>query len=141
MSDLWFYPYLLIFALIVIDYFTGIFGAVKTDSFSSSKMRQGLFHKLAYLLVIVVAFIIEELAAFYDLGFVNGIVALVCVWIIITEIGSILENLVVINPAFADNSFMAIFARREEQNNLYENFEANAIDALEAGQTISEKED
>ena len=36
----------------------------------------------------------------------------------ITETGSILENLGLINPDLADNSFMRIFDRREEADQI-----------------------
>lgn len=116
-------PFVLILALIIIDYVLGIMGAVITKTFSSSKMRLGLWHKCTYIIVMFVAIIIERLAFYYDIGLVSatGFFCLVCGWIIITELGSILENLVVINPKFADNAFMSIFAKREE------------IDALEEG--------
>lgn len=121
---------MLILSLVVIDYITGIIGACINGDFSSSKMREGLFHKLTYLIAVVVAYIIEALAVHYDLGFVTGIVVLVCTWIIITEVGSILENLIIINPSLADNSFMSIFARRAETNDLYDNATDKALDLL-----------
>lgn len=119
-------PILLIIALIVIDFITGIIGAVVNDSFSSKIMRQGLWHKLAYFIILAVVVILERLSVYYDLGFVNlnsgfgysvaaaTMLSLVIVWIILTEVGSILENIVVINPKLKDNTFMAIFAKRED---------------------------
>lgn len=110
-------PLILILALIVIDYILGTLGAILSGSFSSSKMRTGLVHKFTYLIVMMVALIVERLSLHYDIGLVfsAGFFVMVCVWIIITELGSILENLVVINPKFADNAFMRIFAKREEK--------------------------
>lgn len=109
-------PIILILALIIIDYILGLVGALTNGNFSSSKMREGLVHKFTYLVVMFVALIIERLAFHYDIGLVfsAGFFTMVCVWIIMTELGSILENLVVINPKFADNAFMAIFAKREK---------------------------
>lgn len=109
-------PIILILILIIIDYLLGITGAVVNGDFQSSKMRQGLVHKFTYLIVMFVALIIERLSFHYDIGLVfsAGFFTMICVWIIITELGSILENLVVINPKFADNKFMSIFAKREE---------------------------
>lgn len=111
-------PLMLILALIVIDYILGIIGAIVNDDFSSTKMRQGLFHKMAYLVILIVALIVQRLGEFYDLGiaFTAAVYGLVCTWIIITEIGSILENLTVINPKFADNDFMKIFAKTENNS-------------------------
>lgn len=109
-------PYILVLALVVIDYVTGIIGSVVTHSFSSTIMRTGLWHKLAYLVAIIVGLVLERLSEHYELGFVfaGTITTMIVIWIVITEVGSILENLVKINPNLANNNFMRIFARREE---------------------------
>lgn len=62
--------YVLIFALIVIDYVVGVIDAVVNKTFSSSVMRQGLVHKLTYLVAIIIAEIIVLLNGYLDLGFV-----------------------------------------------------------------------
>lgn len=110
------HAYGLIFALIAIDYALGVVGAMINRNFSSSIMRVGLAHKLTYVVAIVIANLIVQLAAHIELGFVatDAIVTLVCAWIAIAEVGSILENLVKINPALGDNSFMGIFSNRKD---------------------------
>lgn len=57
---------------------------------------------------------------YYDLPMVYAgvLYSLTYVWIVVTETGSILENLVLINPDLADNSFMRIFDRREEADQI-----------------------
>ena len=110
--------YVLIFALVVIDYVLGVICAVINKMFSSSVMRQGLVHKFTYLVAIVIAEIIVLLSGYLDLGFdfVDAIVGLVCVWISLTEIGSILENIVKINPKLGDSGFLQIFANQNMRN-------------------------
>lgn len=107
--------YVLIFALIVIDYVLGVIGSVINKTFSSSVMRQGLIHKFTYLVAIVIAEIIVLLSGYLDLGFdfVDAIVGLVCVWISLTEIGSILENIVKINPKLGEDGFLQIFSNSQ----------------------------
>ena len=107
--------YVLIFALIVIDYVLGVICAVINKTFSSSVMRQGLVHKFTYLVAIVIAEIIVLLSGYFDLGFdfVDAIVGLVCVWISLTEIGSILENIVKINPKLGEDGFLQIFSNSQ----------------------------
>lgn len=115
-------PYILVMILIAIDYITGIIGSVVTHSFSSTVMRTGLWHKLAYLVAIVVGLVLERLSSYYELGFVfaGTITVMIIIWIVITEVGSILENLVKINPKLADNSFMRIFVRKDEADQIEE---------------------
>lgn len=108
--------YILIFALVVIDYALGVIGAVIHKTFSSSVMREGLIHKFTYLVAIALAEIIVLLSGYLDLGFVyvGAIVGLVLVWISLTEIGSILENIVKINPELGDNKFLQIFSNSND---------------------------
>lgn len=107
--------YVLIFVLIVIDYVLGVIGAVINKTFSSSVMRQGLVNKFTYLVAIIIAEIIVLLNGYLDLGFdfADAIVGLVCVWISLTEIGSILENIVKINPKLGEDSFLKIFSNSQ----------------------------
>ena len=107
--------YVLIFALIVIDYVLGVIGAVINKTFSSSAMRQGLVNKFTYLAAIIIAEIIAFLSGYLDLGFnfADAIVGLVCVWISLTEIGSILENIAKINPKLGEDGFLKIFSNSQ----------------------------
>lgn len=104
--------YLAILVLVTLDYVTGIVAGCMTEGFSSSKMRKGLVHKATYLVAILVCLCIEYLSLYLDLGFAfgSGITALVCVWIVLSEVGSIIENISKMNPELADNSFMRLFA-------------------------------
>lgn len=105
--------YALILALVVIDYVLGVTKSVISKAFSSSVMRQGLVHKATYLVVIILAEIVVMLSGYLDLGFqyAGVLTGLVCVWISITEIGSILENVVAINPDLGSEGFLEIFSR------------------------------
>lgn len=120
-----FEPLLFLFILVAMDFATGVIGAICNGEYNSSKMRQGLLHALTYVFAIALAIILQEISKFYDLGLVytTALYALVYIWIALTETGSILENLVKINPALADNKFMSIFANqtKDEQTKIIEN--------------------
>lgn len=120
MIDLNWSVLLVILVLISIDYVTGIIGAVTTDTFTSEKMRRGLWHKLSYIIALIVAYCVDYLCAFMELGYIYGasLIVLVMVWIVITEVGSILENLCVINPNFGTNAFMRIFMREAQDKEM-----------------------
>lgn len=108
--------YLVILILVTLDYVTGIIAGCMNEGFSSSKMREGLAHKSTYLVAILVCLCIEHLSAYLDMGFVfgSGITALVCVWIVLTEVGSIIENICKMNPELASTSFTRLFAASKE---------------------------
>lgn len=120
-----FEPIIFLFILVAMDFATGVIGAICNGVYNSSKMRQGLLHVLTYVFAIALAIILQEISKFYDLGLVytSALYALVYIWIVLTETGSILENLVKINPALADNKFMSIFANqaKDGQTKIIEN--------------------
>lgn len=103
------------FAMIVIDYLTGIAKAIKNKDVSSEKMREGLWHKTSYLVVMLLAEIIEHGQHMVDMGFSVPIIIPTCVYIIITELASILENLGEINPELHDSPILALFRSSKDQ--------------------------
>lgn len=113
-------PLLWLLLLVIVDFITGLIGHTMSEGFSSSKVREGLAHKFTYVIALVLCLILEKIMEYYDLPMVYAgvLYSLTYVWIVITETGSILENLVLINPDMADNSFMRIFDRREEADQI-----------------------
>lgn len=113
-------PFLWLMLLVIVDFITGLIGHTMREGFSSSKVREGLAHKFTYVIALVLCLILERIMENYDLPMVyaGALYSLTYVWIVITETGSILENLVLINPDLADNSFMHIFDRREQADQI-----------------------
>lgn len=113
-------PLLWLLLLVNVDFITGLIGHTMRESFSSSKVREGLAHKFTYVIALLLCLILERIMEYYDLPMVYAgvLYSLTYVWIVVTETGSILENLVLINPDLADNSFMRIFERREEADQI-----------------------
>lgn len=113
-------PLLWLLLLVIVDFITGLIGHTMREGFSSSKIREGLAHKCTYVIALVLCLILERIMEYYDLSMVYAgvLYSLTYVWIVVTETGSILENLVLINPDLADNSFMRIFDRREEADQI-----------------------
>lgn len=83
---------------IVADFVTGIVKAVKGKQFSSENMREGLYHKCAELFAMLFTFYIQF--ALPKVGFTIDfpISAMIVTYISIMEIGSIIENIGIINP-------------------------------------------
>ncbi len=107
---------IVVLIFIVLDVVTGIIKAVMKKELNSTVMRNGLFHKSAFLLAIAFAYACEYGMLFLDLGFTMPIVAAVCIYICLTETVSILENLSEINPELANNKFMELFASTKGDN-------------------------
>lgn len=92
-----------LFALIL-DYITGSAAAAKDGEWSSKTAREGLWHKLGSIVAVLVAamcdialgVVIDGIGAEEVADWLGGSMTfatpMVCIWYIITEAGSILEN-------------------------------------------------
>lgn len=97
--------------LMILDILTGLLNSVKSGTYKSSKMREGLFHKISLVVVIAVAFILEYLALYIKLPINGNLVTTVEVYIAIMESMSILENVNKINPKLIPDKLTSIFFR------------------------------
>lgn len=101
--------YLITFYFIALDFFTGLLKAFATGSFSSKVMRQGLFHKVSLLCVLTLGWLMEYAQRYIDLGVVVPAGAAACVYIVMMECGSILENLCKTNPELMPDKLCQLF--------------------------------
>lgn len=100
------------------DLVTGIIKAIANRELDSTKMRTGLWHKIAFLLAIGLG-VLCEVAIPYSVFEYAGIeisipvMPFVCGFIILIELTSVLENLGEINPELKNAKFMEIFKGRD----------------------------
>ena len=99
---------------IVFDFASGFVQACANRNVSSTKLREGLFHKCGFIFAICFGLLCEWSMQFIDLGFDVPIATAICVYIILTEITSILENLGELSPEFADTRFLSFFSKVTE---------------------------
>lgn len=93
-----FCPVFVVLVFIALDVVTGIAKAFATTGFNSSIMRQGFFHKLGEILAVTLTLIADiglpEIGVSLDVQ-LSG---MCCVYLVLMEIGSIVENIGAINP-------------------------------------------
>lgn len=94
----------------VLDVVTGVAGAVKSGTLMSGKMREGLWHKAGFCGLVAGAYLFEFAAGVADLGIAIPATGAVCVWVIVTEAVSVVENLCVLNPQIAESPIGKAFA-------------------------------
>lgn len=104
--------------LIILDIASGWSAAIATKSIDSSKMRNGLWHKLAYAFAIALAGILEWSFVEYHVNFGVDIPLLVpvCLYIGVTEISSIIENIAIINPDLVGSPLFSLFSRTKDDH-------------------------
>ena len=107
--------YITVFAFIILDVLTGIAQALKNNTLSSDKMREGVYHKLSYVFACTLAFGIEYGMAYLDLGYTAPVVMPVCVYIALTEIVSITENIARLNPELAGSGIFNLLSDNKKR--------------------------
>jgi len=101
--------YIITFAFIVLDITSGLIKSFILKKWSSSIMREGLFHKTGFLLVVVLAILCDYGQRFLSIGINIPITETVCTYV--TEIGSIIENLALINPELIPEKLKGFFLK------------------------------
>ncbi len=99
----------IVFIMILFDIITGLTKAIKQHDIKSVKLREGLWHKAGFIGLIAFAHILEYAEQIADLGYTVPAVSAVCVYVIVTEAVSIVENLCAINPDIAKSPIGTIF--------------------------------
>lgn len=85
--------------LMALDYLTGTWAAMKSGEWCSKKAREGAWHKLGAIVVVVVSIIADGIMLvicgnlpMLNITWPGIILPLMLAWYILTELGSILEN-------------------------------------------------
>lgn len=101
-------------AFILLDFVTGIIKAFASKSYNSSIMREGLFHKVGSIMVVCFGGLVDYAQGFMDLGVSIPIASSICVYICLMEIGSIIENVSIINPGIVPDKLKRYFHKLSE---------------------------
>ncbi len=103
--------YIIVGAFILLDLVTGIIKAFKEKNYCSSIMREGLLHKCASVACVLFGWLVDFAQGYLDLGVSFPMGVAVCVYICLMEIGSIIENLCMINPKILPDKLKSFFAK------------------------------
>ena len=111
------YVYLIaLYCVMCMDVITGLIGAFASNSFSSTKMKEGAFHKSGIILISLFGLLIDVLSAFIEeLPFQTPLTMAFCVYLIGMEAMSIVENLVIINPELKDTKVIQMLLPSETE--------------------------
>lgn len=89
---------IVVLTFIVLDMVIGIVKALATGSYKSLKMREGLWHKLGEILCVAFGVLCEMAFPYVGITVSIPIVTTICIYIVLMETGSIVENLALISP-------------------------------------------
>lgn len=106
---------ILVFILIVLDVISGSAAAFVNKTIDSSAMRRGLWHKASYVLVILLASALEWAVSVggpeLGIGLDLPIVVPTCIYLGLTEVSSIGENLSQIDPSLRSAPVFSVLGR------------------------------
>lgn len=103
--------YIVTACFILLDMITGIIKAFKEKNYTSSIMREGLFHKAGSILIVAFGALVDYAQTFLDLGVNVPVAVSLCVYICLMEIGSVIENVCTINPDLMPDKLKAYFQK------------------------------
>lgn len=105
----------LILILIVLDIISGLAAAFMKKTIDSSVMRRGIWHKASYIVVILLAVALEWAVSVggpdLGIGLDLPIVVPTCLYLGLTEISSIGENLSQIDPSLRSAPVFSVLGR------------------------------
>ena len=91
----------IVLIFISFDILFGLLQALTNQTFQSSVMRQGLFHKLGEILCYLFGVVCDATLPMINILVPFSLASAITIYIVIMEIGSILENLSKISPVMA----------------------------------------
>ena len=101
---------------ILFDLITGLIKAIMKKEYSSSVMREGLFHKCGSVLCILFGYFVDYAQDIVDLGISIPVSITICSYIILMEIGSSIENICAINPDILPEKIRSLFAKLSQED-------------------------
>ena len=113
--DVDYHIYLVTCLFIIMDIITGTTQASKNKTLSSQKMREGIDHKIGYVIIVITSAMLEYAITYLDLGFTAPLIIPTCVMIVLTETISILENAEKINPELSQAPIFSLLANNKKR--------------------------
>lgn len=104
-----FYPIIVALVFNSLDLVTGIITAIKNKDIQSSKLRDGLFKKVGFVLCYFVAWLIDTQGELIGFQIGANILPIIILYVCTTELVSILENISKINPDILPEKLMELF--------------------------------
>lgn len=103
------YPIVVALVFNGLDLLTGIITAIKNKNIKSSKLRDGLFKKVGFLICYFLALMVDTEGSLIGFQIGTPILPIVILYVCTTELVSILENISKINPDLLPEKLMDMF--------------------------------
>lgn len=91
------------------DLVTGLLQAVKNKNINSSKLRDGLFKKIGFILCYFIAWLVDTQGHFIGFELGVNVLPIIVLYACTTELVSIIENICKINTDILPEKLLEIF--------------------------------
>lgn len=103
--------------MMAVDIVSGFAGACVRGEVSSTKMREGLGHKAMLVIVIFVAILLQIFTLHIgDMGWSFPLITPACIYIVVMELASVLENVCAAYPELRDTPLIKLFDRTGDKD-------------------------
>lgn len=92
-----------------LDLLTGILSAIKLKDLKSSRLRDGLFKKIGFIICYFLAWLMDNFGSTVGFTLPFKISPVIILYVCTTELVSILENITKINPDILPDKLMEMF--------------------------------
>ena len=106
---------IIILAFIVSDVISGMFKAFANEGYNSSIMRQGMLHKMSEIFCFLFCVICDLALPRLDIVLPFSIASGITVYLVFMEIGSIIENIGLLNPEIG-KYLTGLFEKLKDRN-------------------------
>lgn len=104
-----FYPVFLALVFNLFDLVSGVVCAVKNKNLQSSKLRDGLFKKVGFIMCYFLAFIVDDYGSLIGFNLTVKIMPIIIFYVCSTEAVSIIENICKINSDLLPEKLINLF--------------------------------
>lgn len=104
-----FYPVIVALVFNAFDIISGLIAGAKNKDIESSKLRDGLFKKVGFIMCYAVAYIVDTYGTMIGFQISIAILPIIVLYVCTTELVSILENICKINPDILPERLMSMF--------------------------------
>lgn len=103
------YPVIIALVFNAMDIISGLISAVKNKEVSSSKLRDGLFKKVGFIMCYFMGWLVDTQGMKIGFHFSVEILPIIILYVCTTELVSIIENICKINTDIVPDKLLEIF--------------------------------
>lgn len=111
-----FYPVIVALVFNALDMVSGLIAGAKNHNIQSSKLRDGLFKKVGFIVCYGVAWLVDTYGTLIGFQISVPILPIIVLYVCTTELVSILENVTKINPDILPEKLMSMFQISNEED-------------------------